>query len=39
MAKQTKAIDGGQSRVSAFGAPAPDLSPVWRDDHARYGMR
>lgn len=33
--KETKAIDGGQSRVSVFAEEKPNLFVLWRRDHAR----
>jgi hypothetical protein len=33
--KETKAIDGGQSKVSVFAEEKPNLFVLWRGDHAR----
>ena len=32
--KETKAVDGGQSRVSVFAEEKPNLFVLWRGDHA-----
>jgi hypothetical protein len=33
--KETKAIDGGQSKVSVFAEEKPNLFVLWRGEHGR----